>query len=368
MIEFEPHARAAALLYLSALLAHPVIGHAAPANAGKGKQTDFAALYHNYCSVCHGDKGDGRSRARTSLVPPPKNFTEPSARQTLTRDYMIAVTRDGKPGTAMAGWKRQLSDREIAGVVDYVRRTFMNLDLPANLARGRDIYQTTCSVCHGDKGDGNSQAKQSLVPPPRDFTTASAELSRSHMIFTVNKGHPKTAMASFASQLKPQEIEAVVDYIRTAFMPKSTQNISGTSAHGGKEQSADGHAHHHGAHEHGADDPSAPFPKGLKGNAARGGKFYAANCATCHGEKGDGKGPRAYFINPKPRNFIDPSARSAFSRGGLFSAISIGRRGSEMPAWNKVLDDQQIADVAEYVYLQFIKPDAVAQKSAATKK
>ena len=33
------------------------------------------------------------------------------------------------------------------------------------------LYHDYCSVCHGDKGDGNSHAKQGLVPPPRDFTT-----------------------------------------------------------------------------------------------------------------------------------------------------------------------------------------------------
>jgi mono/diheme cytochrome c family protein len=38
----------------------------------------------------------------------------------------------------------------------------------------------------------------------------------------------------------------------------------------------------------------------------------------------------------------------------LFAAVGNGRNGTEMPAWNKVLNDQQIADVSEYVFQSFI--------------
>ena len=360
-------AQIVALACAALALFFSLVAGAAPTQGGK---QDPATLYHNYCSVCHGDRGDGRSRAQNSLAPPPRDFTQPSARGALTRDYMIAVTREGKPGTAMAGWKRQLGEREIAGVVDYVRTNFMQLDLPQNLARGRDIYQSTCSVCHGEKGDGNSRAKNSLTPPPRDFTNAAIELNRSHMIFTVNKGHPNTAMVSFASQLSAAEIEAVVNYIRSAFVPKAGKNISGSSAHGGKEHDTPAHGRRDDGHDHGQGQakPARPLPKGLKGDAARGAKFYVANCAACHGEKGDGKGPRAYFINPKPRNFIDASSRASFSRADLFAAISIGRRGSEMPAWGNVIGDQQIADVAEYVFRQFVRPGNLPQTGAAQQK
>ena len=84
---------------------------------GAGK-TRPEAVYH-YCSVCHGDRGNGLSRARNSLVPAPRDFTAPGMK--FSRDYMITVTRDGKPGTAMVGWKTQLSEQDIAGVVDYIR-------------------------------------------------------------------------------------------------------------------------------------------------------------------------------------------------------------------------------------------------------
>lgn len=103
-------------------------------------------------------------------------------------------------------------------------------------------------------------------------------------------------------------------------------------------------------------DMSLPLPRGLKGNPDKAAVFFMQNCATCHGTSGDGEGPRAYFINPPPRNFLLASSRQKLNRPTLFDAISNGRLGSEMPAWNKVLGEQEIADLAEFVFQTFIHP------------
>lgn len=314
-------------------------------------------LYHNYCSVCHGDRGDGRSRARNSLVPPPRDFTAPNLQ--LPRDYMVSVTRDGKQGTAMVGWKTQLSEQDIAGVVDYIRSAFMQADA----GPGGTLYSRNCSVCHGDRGQGAVWAAGNLTRPPRDFSTAAAktELTRASMIAVATHGKAGTAMAGFATQLKPAEIEAIVDYIRTTFMQVDTAKISGASAHGGREKDATA-----AAEPAGKVDPSLPFPDALTGNRARGRNFYLANCATCHGAKGDGQGPRAYFIRPKPRSFIEPASRQRLNRPALYAATAKGKLGTEMPAWDKVLSAQQIADVAEYVFAEYIQtPSKLAAGKSA---
>ncbi|MFZ2540853.1 MAG: cytochrome c [Gallionella sp.] len=102
-------------------------------------------------------------------------------------------------------------------------------------------------------------------------------------------------------------------------------------------------------------DMSLPMPHDLKGDPGKGRDFFMQNCYTCHGVTGGGDGPRAYFINPPPRNFLLETSRQYLNRPTLFEAISNGRTGSEMPAWNKVLNDQEIADVAEYVFQDFIR-------------
>jgi mono/diheme cytochrome c family protein len=132
--------------------------------------------------------------------------------------------------------------------------------------------------------------------------------------------------------------------------------ISGTHAHGGRQADA--------ASTPVQVDMTAGLPNGLKGDLKRGGAFYLANCATCHGQRGDGAGPRAYFINPKPRNFNDAASRARFNRLALYAAVSEGRNGSEMPAWNKVATPQQMADVSEYVFRSFIQGAAVSAAAA----
>ncbi|MDO8991397.1 MAG: c-type cytochrome [Sideroxyarcus sp.] len=208
----------------------------------------------------------------------------------------------------------------------------------ADAGRGSAIYAKSCSVCHGDRGDGNSWAKGQMRPPPRDFTSAQAkaELTRERIIASITHGRPGTAMSAFGSQLGKQDIEAVAEHILTAFVAKPrppAQTDTTRSA-----------------------DMSASMPNRLSGDAVKGGRFYMGNCATCHGARGDGQGPRAYFINPKPRNFLHPDALRQFNRPALFHAIASGKLGSEMPAWKQVLSEQEIADVAEFVFRQFIRP------------
>ena len=101
-------------------------------------------------------------------------------------------------------------------------------------------------------------------------------------------------------------------------------------------------------------DMSLPMPQGLKGDSAKGRAFFMSNCFTCHGVKGDGEGPRAYFITPPPRNFLLESSRQRLNRPVLFEAVANGRPGTNMPAWARVLNDQEIANVAEFVFQEFI--------------
>ncbi len=335
-----------------------------------------ALIYHNYCSVCHGDKGDGRSHAETSMEPAPKNFTDPEVAKSLSRERMINSVTHGLPNTAMAGWKNQLSDKEIAAVVDYVREVFMPAVGAGDVNPGKKIYAHTCSVCHGDDGKSAKWGSNLLAKRPRNFTSEASrrELSRARMINSVTHGVPKTPMVGYESQLSPQEIEQVVDYIRLAFMQTAeSEGLSGTMAHGKSTDSAPAHQAHSPeslemgvvsrrllpANETvpspGTVDMNAPLPDGLKGNRVEGKALYIQNCVECHGVAGDGEGPRAYFIFPRPRNFNREASKRRFNRPALYASITKGKLGTEMPAWQTVLTPQQIADLSEYVFQTFIQ-------------
>lgn len=238
----------------------------------------------------------------------------------------------------------------------------------ATTARAATLYHNYCSVCHGDRGDGKSRASGSLSTPPRDFTSAASrrELSRERIALAIAHGRPGTAMVGWKTQLSDADIRLLADHVYAQFVQgdaaaasdAAKAQISGTRAHGGRENDT--------AFTPTPVDMTAVLLNGLKGDAKRGGVFYLANCATCHGARGDGAGPRAYFINPKPRNFLSDASRHQFNRVALYAAVSEGRLGTEMPAWKQVATPQQMADVTEYVFRHFIAPPTANAKGQAT--
>jgi mono/diheme cytochrome c family protein len=161
--------------------------------------------YSEYCSVCHGDRGDGRSHAQQGLMPPPRNFTDPSFVATATRERIVAAITNGVPGTAMIAWKTEFEPREIEELADYVLNEFTRASAnqappPVVNAEFMRIYQESCSVCHGDDGKGAKWGQASLSAKPRDFTStlSQTELTRDRMIVSVTNGRPGTPMPGFA--------------------------------------------------------------------------------------------------------------------------------------------------------------------------
>lgn len=325
---------------------------ASPLQASPAKESTTPELYRKYCANCHGPKGEGNTTLGKSMSPPPRRFADPTGMMELTRERVIASIRDGRPGTAMPGWKETLSDSQIEALSDYIRERLMPSAIGTDHSTGQQIFAKNCSVCHGDRGDTAVWAQSGLTPPPRNFTTdlAKQELTRERMLFSVRYGRSETAMPAWQERLSKGEIEAVVDYIRYAFMfpegekpdqKNAAQSVSGRSAPGALLD---------------AKAMLAPLPEKLEGDFSWGKEFYMINCATCHGKDGDGQGPRAAFINPKPRNFNHTESQHKLNRPALFEVISNGTTRSEMPAWKTVLTRQEIASIAEYVFIAFIKP------------
>lgn len=84
---------------------------------------------------------------------------------------------------------------------------------------------------------------------------------------------------------------------------------------------------------------------------ARGEALYAANCASCHGDRGLGNGPAAEGLDPAP----PPIAYTAqmLSDAHLFYRISEGGNeapfNSAMPAFEDTLSERERWDVINYV-------------------
>ena len=80
----------------------------------------------------------------------------------------------------------------------------------------------------------------------------------------------------------------------------------------------------------------------------RGGETFDTHCALCHGERGDGYGSRREGLMRPPRAFTDRAWRQSTSPRRVFFTIREGIRGTPMPAWPS-LSEQETWELTAYV-------------------
>ncbi|MGE5181790.1 MAG: c-type cytochrome, partial [Acidobacteriota bacterium] len=91
-------------------------------------------------------------------------------------------------------------------------------------------------------------------------------------------------------------------------------------------------------------------------HALPGWPLYERYCATCHGDRGDGKGPASPYTWGRPRAFASGNYEWRSTAIGqppsdddLKLAITYGARGTSMPAFGEVLPPADIAQLVEVV-------------------
>jgi mono/diheme cytochrome c family protein len=119
---------------------------------------------------------------------------------------------------------------------------------------------------------------------------------------------------------------------------------------GGQAATGDDHGHAgHGGHHVPvpAEYVSAHAPTAVWTDSRtieHGKELYEARCATCHGTRGDGKGPAAATLALKPADFTDAAGVAEMTESYWFWRVSEGgqvepfkSQGSVMPAWKETL-------------------------------
>ncbi len=80
---------------------------------------------------------------------------------------------------------------------------------------------------------------------------------------------------------------------------------------------------------------------------------YQTFCATCHGAAGDGAGPGAAALNPKPRNFTDAAWQASASDERIAKVIKEGGASvglsPTMTPWGSALSDDEISGMVKKV-------------------
>lgn len=204
---------------------------------------------------------------------------------------------------------------------------------PYDPARGRQVYEANCAICHGATGDGRGQAAHHFRAAPRDFTTGRYKLRSTgsgqlptddDLNRSIVRGLPGTGMVP-QDHLSEAEVQAVVDFIKD-LSPKF-----GTVA---------------------APQP-LPIPAESPRTAetiARGRRVYEkAECQECHGREARGDGPSAKDLKVKPSDLTQRPFKGGPTPRDIFRTILTGLDGTPMPSYHLVLEDDELWDLAHYV-------------------
>ncbi len=76
--------------------------------------------------------------------------------------------------------------------------------------------------------------------------------------------------------------------------------------------------------------------------------LYAANCALCHGETGEGDGPLAEGLEQSPSDLHEGHVQEN-TDGALFYIISHGKSETAMPPWEDVLTEEERWQVVNFL-------------------
>lgn len=207
--------------------------------------------YLAHCAACHQPNGAGLPPAFPALKGSPIALGDVNAH--------IDIVFNGKAGTGMQGYGKQLSLKEIAAVVTYERNAWgnntgdavqaadvqnatkgassntavtedqsqpveptANSDQPEDVSKvytleelmtkGEQVYNAACAACHQPTGTGLPPAFPSLIGSPYITGDVAA-----HIDIVVNGSKKNPAMAAFGAQLSKTDIAAVITYERNAW-------------------------------------------------------------------------------------------------------------------------------------------------------
>lgn len=242
-----------------------------------------------------------------------------------------------------------LPDEERDAIVAYLMSLSFTPDADEGLSldqRAKNLYETLCASCHGNTGSGLGPTAEILDPKPknfqkRGFVAAYADRFADRIL----NGVPGTPMPPWQKILSQEEAEAITRFIKT-----DLAKVSEDAPYVREET-----------------EPPPPAAETEAFQAyLHGGEVFEVYCAGCHGRLGTGKGANAYDLlalarrgpgghvqgEMLPRNLRNPKyydSSGVLQRKRVYNSIRLGVPGTGMPAWERLLPEEQIKDVTEFV-------------------
>lgn len=186
----------------------------------------------------------------------------------------------------------------------------------AGLERGRLAYRSHCLHCHGPKGRGDGGVAKAF--PAMSFSLAgksSFDLPDGELFHIITFG--RNNMPPHAAQLPADDRWRVVQYLRELQRAEIARL-----------------------------GPLAEFPEDPRRlhlvSEAYGKELFAANCASCHGAEGRAGQPGVPTLHL-------PSVLAMVDDDYYIDIITHGRRGTQMPAWEKSLTRTQMLSIIRHL-------------------
>jgi mono/diheme cytochrome c family protein len=256
-----------------------------PAANPSGKES-----FDSNCKSCHGDR-----------IPKAEDVEQ--AKQIIST---------GGAHETMPVWGSILTAEQLDALVNYTWQASQGISLEA----GQQLFEKNCAVCHGQLGEGG--------PSPLRADDIIMPISSSEFLKTrddatlraiIAQGQPNSGMSPFGSSngglLEDDEIDAIISYMRSW---EENPPVEGPP------------------------DVVQPTPTATLVPPS-GDKIYAALCAQCHGQNGEGG--------------VSPALNTAdFQQDTdqeIHDAISKGVPGTAMAAWGEVLNSDQIDQVVKFI-------------------
>jgi mono/diheme cytochrome c family protein len=316
------------------------------------------ALFTRECMVCHGDAGTGDGPYSDALQPPPPDFSDGSYGTLQDPSYTDADyfwrIAEGLPWSAMPAWKLQYGAEDRWKLVHYVRVNFTQTEarpptsappeypavylsqtIPdtASFERGKQLYLTTCALCHGLSGQGDGWDGDYLDVKPANFSDPNLRgMAESELFARVTFGIQNTAMPTWGEFLPERQRWDAVRFVLDAFVD-GRPTMSSLYGSGGTAANVI------------TLSPDDWTGAGNVISATHGADLFAAYCATCHGDKGQGDGAGVANLPsggpaPYPANL---------DQAYVFWRVWYGVPEAIMPPYQWLLSEADIWDLAAHV-------------------
>lgn len=205
-------ARPEAALSVHPAGAQPAVVAPAPPTPRRFSQGEV--LYIRYCADCHGWQGRGDGPLAQILAAKPQNLrqhpelfaahshAELVARILYGKAFLVPIDPTALPYT----------EAEVTALLTYLQR------LPTlswtEVNRGKEVYDSLCTSCHGLYGRGDGLGARALSVPPRDLTAPvyQAQIGDDELRRIIADG--KGAMPGAADVLTAHEVRAVITFLR----------------------------------------------------------------------------------------------------------------------------------------------------------